>query len=54
MKNYSTTLLAFIFILFSLLSLLSAARNPETTTVVRIDLPQRISDIGPRFVLASH
>jgi hypothetical protein len=54
MKNYSTTLLAFIFILFSLVSLLFAARNPDTTTVVRIELPQRISDIGPRFALASH
>jgi hypothetical protein len=54
MKNYSTTLLAFGFVVFSLISLLFAGRSPETTTVVRIELPQRISDIGPRFVLASH
>lgn len=54
MKNYSTTLLAFGFVVFSLISLLFAGRTPETTTVVRIELPQRISDIGPRFVLASH
>jgi hypothetical protein len=53
MNNYSTTLLAFVFVVFSLMSLLFAGRSPETTTVVRVELPQRFSDIGPRFVLAS-
>jgi hypothetical protein len=53
MNNHSTTLLALVIVLFSLFSLWVAGRTPDTTTVVRIELPQRIADIGPRFVLVS-
>jgi hypothetical protein len=53
MKNPSATLLAFVMVLFSLVTLLFAGRTSETTTVVRLEVPQRITDIGPRFILAS-
>jgi hypothetical protein len=53
MKDISITVLALLAVVFSLVSLLSAERAPESAGIVRIELPQRMPDVGPRFVLAA-
>jgi hypothetical protein len=51
MKDISTVLLASVFVLFSLLALLSAARSPDHTSSTLHDDQQRVSDLGLRFAL---
>jgi hypothetical protein len=49
MKDISTILLASVFVLISLLVLLSAARTPDRTSSTLHDDQQRVSDLGLRF-----
>jgi hypothetical protein len=54
MKDLAMTFLALLAVVVSLVSLLHAGRAPDQdAAVVRIELPQRMPDIGPRFVLAA-
>jgi hypothetical protein len=49
MKDISTILLASVFVLFSLIVLLSAARTPDRTSWTLDNDQQRVSDLGLRF-----
>jgi hypothetical protein len=49
MKDISTILLASVFVLFSLIVLLSAARTPDRTSWTLVNDQQRVSDLGLRF-----
>jgi hypothetical protein len=50
MKDISTILLASVFVLFSLIVLLSAASTPDPTSATLDNDQQRVSDLGLRFV----
>jgi len=50
MKDFSTILMASLFVLFSLIVLLSAASAPDRTSSTLDNDQQRISDLGLRFV----
>jgi hypothetical protein len=47
----AATLLATMLVLFSLIALLSADYNRDSTTSVYVDDQETISDVGYRFVL---
>jgi len=49
MKDISTILLASVFVLFSLIVLLSAASTPDRTSSTLDNDQQRVSDLGLRF-----
>jgi hypothetical protein len=49
MKDISTILLATVFVLFSLIVLLSAASTPDRTSWTLDNDQQRVSDLGLRF-----
>jgi hypothetical protein len=49
MKDISTILLASVFVLFSLIVLISAASNPDRTSSTLDNDQQRVSDLGLRF-----
>ncbi len=49
MKDISTILLASVFVLFSLIILISAASNPDRTSSTLDNDQQRVSDLGLRF-----
>ena len=49
MKDISTILLASVFVLFSLIVLLSAANTPDRTSSTLDNDQQRVSDLGLRF-----
>ena len=54
MRDYAITFLALLAVVVSLVSLLHAGRAPDSNAaVVNIELPQRMPDVGPRFVLAA-
>jgi hypothetical protein len=48
-KQVSATLLAAGFVLFALISLLTAIRSSESTSSVLINHQEKVSDIGLRF-----
>ena len=50
MRDFSTILMASLFVLFSLIVLLSAASTPDRTSSTLDNDQQRISDLGLRFV----
>ena len=50
MKDISTILLASVFVLFSLIVLLSAARHPDRTSSAPVNNQETVSDLGLRFV----
>jgi hypothetical protein len=50
MKDMSTIILASLFVLFSLIVLLSAASTPDYTSSTLANDQQRVSDLGLRFV----
>ena len=49
MKDISTILLASVFVLFSLIVLISAASTPDYTSSTLDNDQQRVSDLGLRF-----
>ena len=49
MKDISTILLASVFVLFSLIVLISAASSPDRTSSTLDNDQQRVSDLGLRF-----
>jgi len=49
MKDIWTILMASVFVLFSLLVLLSAASTPDRTSSKLVNDQQRVSDLGLRF-----
>jgi hypothetical protein len=49
MKDISTILLGTVFVLFSLIVLLSAASTPDRTSSTLNHDRQRVSDLGLRF-----
>jgi hypothetical protein len=49
MKDFSTILMASLFVLFSLIVLLSAASTPDRTSSTLDNDQQRVSDLGLRF-----
>jgi hypothetical protein len=49
MKDISTILLASVFVLFSLIILISAANTPDRTSSTLDNDQQRVSDLGLRF-----
>jgi hypothetical protein len=49
MKDISTILLASVFVLFSLIVLLSAASTPDRTSSTLDNDQQKVSDLGLRF-----
>jgi hypothetical protein len=50
MKDIAAIFLASVFVLFSLIVLLSAAGNPDRTSSALDNNQQRVSDLGLRFV----
>ena len=50
MRDFSTILLASLFVLFSLIVLISAASTPDYTSSTLDNDQQRVSDLGLRFV----
>ena len=51
MKDNLTMLLATVFVLFSLIVLLSAARTPDHRSLTLDNGEQKVSDLGLRFAL---
>jgi hypothetical protein len=51
MKDITTALLAIVFVLYSLIALLSAEINQDRTSSPLVINEERISDIGLRFAL---
>jgi len=51
MKDISTALLVSGFVLFALMSLLTAIRSSESTHSALIQNQEKISDLGLRFTL---
>jgi hypothetical protein len=49
MKDISTILLASVFVLFSLIILISASSTPDRTSSTLDNDQQRVSDLGLRF-----
>ena len=49
MKDISTILLASVFVLFSLIVLISAANTPDRTSSTLDNDQQTVSDLGLRF-----
>ena len=49
MKDITATHLATVFVLFSLIVLLSAEINPDSTSSPLVNNQERISDVGLRF-----
>jgi hypothetical protein len=49
MTDISTILLASVFVLFSLIVLISAARSPDRTSSTLDNDQQRVSDLRLRF-----
>jgi hypothetical protein len=49
MKDILTMLLASVFVLFSLIVLLSAARTPDRRSLTLGSDEQKVSDLGLRF-----
>lgn len=53
MKESSSSVLALLFVVFALLSLLLAGRAPETRTPGPVDARERVSEIALGFLLAA-
>jgi hypothetical protein len=51
MKNISGTLLALVFVFFSLISLISVNRSWDNSPSQLGDTPSRVSDLGLRFAM---
>ncbi len=51
MKGLSGTLLALVFVFFSLLSLMSVHRSWESSLVQLDDTDTRVSELGLRFAM---
>jgi hypothetical protein len=50
MKDILTIFLASVFVLFSLIVLISAARTPDHRSLTLDNDQQKVSDLGLRFV----
>lgn len=48
MKNITAALLATVFVLYSLIALLSVERNRDSTSSLLVSNQQRISELGLR------
>jgi hypothetical protein len=51
MKDITTPFLAILFVLYSLITLISAELNPDNTNSLLVNNQARISDVGLRFAL---
>jgi hypothetical protein len=51
MKNISSTLLALVFVFFSLISLMSVNRSWDNSPSQLGDAPSRVSELGLRFAM---
>jgi hypothetical protein len=51
MKNITAALLAIVFVLYSLIALLSVERNQESTSSPLVSNQERISELGLRVTL---
>jgi hypothetical protein len=51
MKNISSTLLALVFVFFSLMSLIAVDRSWNNSPSQLGDTPSRVSDLGLRFAM---
>jgi hypothetical protein len=51
MKNISGTLLALVFVFFSLISLISVNRSWDNSASPLGDTPSRVSELGLRFAM---
>ena len=49
MKEITAALLATVFVLYSLIVLISVELNPDSTSSPSVDNQERISDVGLRF-----
>jgi hypothetical protein len=51
MTNIAAPLLAIVFVLYSLIVLISVDLNPDSTSSPSVSNQERISDVGLRFAL---
>ena len=49
MKDITAALLAIVFVLYSLIALLSVELNPDSASSPSVNNQERISDVGLRF-----